>query len=102
MDTDPGIEKLYFILSPKPVDMSRYFDMETGRLLHERTADEPSDHQAPSGLGTQLLEWSKNARTSIAEPNSKGIQIEGYGVSANSAHPALVEVDLKHRGKTLL
>jgi hypothetical protein len=99
MDTEPGIEKVYLVLSPDAIDMSRYFDMETGRMLEGGPSGGRSDHGPSSDLGAQMLEWSKNAQTSIAEPGSKGITVEGYGVSSNSTHPALVEVDLKHRRK---
>jgi len=96
MDREPGIEKLYLVLSPEPIEMKRYFDMETGRILPMGARDARSDNGLSSALGMQLLEWSRNADTLIADPTSKGIQIEGYGVSANSNRPALIEVDLKH------
>ena len=96
MDKDPGLEKLYLVLSAAPIDMKRYFDMETGLLLPAAAPAERSDRDPLSALGLHLLEWSRNAQTLIADPASKGIQIEGYGVSSDSNHPALVEVDLKH------
>ena len=96
MDKDPGLEKLYLVLSAAPIDMKRYFDMETGLLLPAAAPAERSDRDPLSALGLHLLEWSGNAQTLIADPASKGIQIEGYGVSSDSNHPALVEVDLKH------
>jgi hypothetical protein len=99
MDKEPGIEKLYIVLSPDPIDMSRYFDMNTGRMLQEGQAGAQSDRSPVSGLGAQLLEWSRSAQTAIAAPNTKGITVEGYGVGSNSARPALIEVDLQHRRK---
>jgi hypothetical protein len=96
MDKDPGLEKLYLVLSPTPIDMKRYFEMDTGLLLRATEPAARSDHDALSALGLHLLEWNRNAQTLIADPASKGIQIEGYGVSSDSNHPALVEVDLKH------
>jgi hypothetical protein len=92
MDSEPGIEKIYLVLSPKAIDMKQYFDMETGKMLQDGAQDARSDR----GLGAELLGWSKNAQTSIADPASKGIQIEGYGVSSDSNRTALVEIDLKH------
>ena len=43
MDQQPGIEKLYIVLSPTPVDILRYFDMETGRMLRARSSAGYSD-----------------------------------------------------------
>jgi hypothetical protein len=97
MDQQPGIEKLYIVLSPAPVDILRYFDMETGRMLRARSAAHLPDRGALTDLGGQMSEWSKNGNTAIPEPGSKGIRVEGYGLSADSARPALIEVDLRHR-----
>jgi hypothetical protein len=96
MDQEPGIEKLYLILSPEPIEMSRYFDTETGVVL----PDGPESRQlrGSTALGRQLSEWSKNAKTLIADPGFKRIILEGYGVSSDPNRPALVEVDLKHQG----
>jgi hypothetical protein len=33
MDNEPGIEKLFFVWSPVPIDMSQYFDLRTGQLV---------------------------------------------------------------------
>jgi len=99
MDQEPGIEKLYVVISPESIDMSPYFDMETGRVWQDGTPDGRSGHGHLSGLGARLLEWSRNAQTSIAGPASKGITVEGYGVSSNSLRPALIEIDLRHRSQ---
>jgi hypothetical protein len=91
MDAQAGIEKVYVILSETPIDMSRYFDAETGDMLPGARMDR--------GLASRLLEWNRNSLTTIPEPGSKGIGIEGYGVSSDKRQPALVEVDLRHRSK---
>ena len=97
MDEEPGIEKLYIVLSPEPIDMGKYFDIATGRMMRPAANDNSVDRAVVSDLGHQMLEWSKNGETAIPEPGTKGITVEGYGVSANSARPALVEIDLRHR-----
>ena len=96
MDQEPGIEKLYIVLSPDLVDMGKYFDLSTGRLTRPG-ADSPADPAIVSDLGHRMSEWSKNGDTAIPEAGTKGITVEGYGVSANSSRPALVEIDLRHR-----
>ncbi|MGO9271198.1 MAG: hypothetical protein ACLQOO_13235 [Terriglobia bacterium] len=96
MDQDPGIEKLYIVLSPDLIEMGKYFDLSTGRLAHP-AADSRADPAMVSDLGHQMLEWSKNGDVAIPEAATKGITVEGYGVSTNSARPALVEIDLRHR-----
>jgi hypothetical protein len=99
MDKEPGIEKLYIVLSTDPIDMSRYFDMSSGRMLRDSPAEAKPDRPPASSLSAQLLEWSRNAQTAIPAAGTKGITIEGYGVSSNPARPALIEVDLQHRRK---
>jgi len=97
MDQQPGIEKLYIVLSPTPVDILRFLDKETGRMLRTRSSAPLPDRGALTELGGQMSEWSKNGNTAIPERGSKGITVERYGVSADSARPALIEVDLRHR-----
>ena len=91
MDEDPGIEKLYVILSPGPLNLAGYFDPDTGRMLSSGAAQDQI-----AALTQTLADWNRNGDTSIPAASTRGIQVQGYGVSKDASRPALVELDLRH------
>ena len=86
MDDNPGIEKLYLVASPTPLD-----DIEA--LF--RTADGNSVEGMEARRVTEILAgYSENANVAFG----KGITIESYGVSSEAGKPFMTEVDLAHYG----
>ncbi len=94
MDREYGIEKLYVVVSDKPLDMARYFDPGSGEI-HRQPGSRLPDPEVLAGLNDKLVEWSRNADVELV---TKGIwhEAEGYGVSIDPSQPAMVEIDLRH------
>lgn len=105
MDSKPGIEKLYVVLSSEPIRIERYFDLDGGALRAgkgeavktvpaegEEEGEEAESEDTLDDLNKALSEWADNAE--VAE--AKGIAVESYGVSQNPARPMMIEVDLNH------
>ncbi len=87
MDGQSGIEKLYVVITDRPIDFGDLFDRKTGELRA------PSNRIAV--LQDRLDRWQGNA---LVELVPKGIvhQTESYGVSVDATKPAVLEIDLKH------
>lgn len=111
MDSQPGVEKLYVVVSSKPLDLNRYFRIEDGELRDARR--QPTERNQPvangprrqdseedvlSQLNKELAEFSANGESAFME--TKGItrdrEPESYGVVRDSNKPAQFEVTLVH------
>jgi hypothetical protein len=90
MDQSPGLEKLFVVVSPSPLDLSKYFDYTTF-ARH----DQQSDEIEVARLTQELVAMGSNAQ--IAE--SKGITVEdadSFGVSRDPKKPMVVVINLRH------
>lgn len=91
MDDKPGIEKLYLVVSPTPIDIKSYFDIESGKI---RGRDDTAD-DVISRLNADLSQYGKNVELTF----SKGIQVgeaDSYGIVVDREKPMMLEVDLAH------
>lgn len=84
MDDDPGIEKLYVIVSPAKLERLEGLFGNDGTLAEEGGAD--------GRVTAMLAQYSGNAGVSIG----KGIMVESYGVGVEPGKPFMAEVDLAH------
>lgn len=86
MDAEVGVEKLYVVVSDKPLNFDDYFEAKNGRVHNSRATER---------LAAKLADWKKNADVELV---TKGIvhELEGYGVSRDPRKPAVVEIDLQH------
>jgi hypothetical protein len=104
MDENPGIEKLYIVVSPTPIEITRYFnvsgDVRRGRASggggHAGNGGghkDDTDEDVLGQLNKDLLQYSRNAELTT----SKGINVvDGYGIGIDSGKPMVVQVDLNH------
>ena len=102
MDDNPGIEKLYLVVSQKQLDIGDHFDLQDGRLRRSESGGagrrDDSDGDVLNQLTAKLAQYSGNAALSFP----KGIRVEeadGYGVGVERGKPLMVEVDLAHHSK---
>jgi hypothetical protein len=89
MDQNPGLEKVFVVVSPNPLDLSKYFDQQSA------SGYPSSDEQEAARLTRDLASMREN--TQIAE--SKDIVFEGadsFGVSRDPKKPMVVVVNLNH------
>lgn len=88
MDDESGIEKLYVVISDRPLDLGELFDGKTGDLRG-------SARPRVAALQTRLDRWQDNALVQLV---AKGIvhQSDGYGASVDRTKPAVLEIDLEH------
>jgi hypothetical protein len=110
MDETPGVEKVYVVVSDKPLDLTKLF--RDGKLVNApgsrpgegqhssdgRQSDSPGD--ALDNLDRGLAEWAENS-ASEAPVSSKGIVREGSDEGdgctvGNRAKPIMAEISLKH------
>ena len=103
MDSEPGIEKLYVVVSQQPIDLAKYFDMESGSpRRNDRNNGGGNNNDRPandtdSDVTGQLRAWSDNAKVAYAPEKGIGIaSSQSYGIVVDSAKPMVVEVSLKH------
>jgi hypothetical protein len=104
MDDKPGVEKMFVVVSAKPIDISRYFDVDgdqrTGNRPPSSGGDrgrrEDRDEDVLDQLNKDLADWSANAESVLP----KGVERdpEGYGVVRDPAKPGVVELTLLHYG----
>ena len=84
MDENPGIEKLYVVVSP--TRLNKLEGLFTGDGA-------PVDQADASRRVTEILaQYSNNASVSIG----KGIIVDSYGVGLDAEQPFMTEVDLVH------
>ena len=92
MDDDPGLERLYVMVSEHALDIDEYFETETGR---QRTG-ESADNDVLDQLNANLASASANGSTVFA----RGIIVDDgnadYGIVEDEERPYTVEVNLRH------
>lgn len=75
MDENPGVEKLLMIVSPKPIDLSRYFDGASGQVRSTPSAAAGGKQDSPadvlSKLNAELTTMAGNAE--VAESSDRAI-----------------------------
>jgi len=100
MDDNPGIEKLYLVVSDKQLDIGEHFDIEDGRSRRRSGSGSGRRDDSASDVLDQLIEklaaYGGNSSVSFA---TKGIGVESYGVVLERDKPMMVEVDLAHHRK---
>jgi hypothetical protein len=98
MDDKPGLEILTLIVSPKPLDISRY-------LIAGRTTEDTPDAALQNLETGGLAVWRRNCEINFAPPdgyqltNAKGIREvarESYALAGDSAEPFAFEITLVH------
>jgi len=99
MDNNPGLEKLLVVVSSKPIDIAKYFDVKTGKMRDgesggaNRKPRNDSDDDVLGQLTRTLLDYSGNSTVQSA----KGIDVvDGYASANSGGKPMLVTVDLRH------
>ena len=99
MDDNPGIEKLYVVVSPQRLDIEDHFDIRDGGVRRGRSGGDGRRDDSSSDvldrLTAQLAEYAGNADLSL----SKGIEVEevdSYGIGVERGRPLMIEVDLAH------
>jgi hypothetical protein len=104
MDKNPGMEKLLVVVSAKPIDITKYFDIKTGKMRDDnppaagggnnRKPKNDTDDDVLGQLTRALLDYSGNSTVQSA----KGIDVvDGYASANSGTKPMLVTVDLKHQ-----
>ena len=95
-----GIEKLYVLLSERPIDLSKYFDLDDGRQRTGRRSrrDGAVEDDVLDQLNARLLKLAGNVVVEFADEDahSKGGGVVGYGVVRDEDGPGVVEVSLRH------
>jgi hypothetical protein len=92
-DNNPGIEKLYVILSPKPLQLDVTFDPE-GRVLSD-----DSHRDAVENLDRRMAEWASNADVAVPDKNgAKGLDHDNYGycVERRPNEVLMLELTVNH------
>jgi hypothetical protein len=97
MDSEPGIEKLYVVVSQDPIDLSKHFDMESGAARRGSSRDDKPTNDTDEDINARLKGWSDNAKVAFAEEKGIGMgNSQSYGIVVDHAKPMVVEVSLKH------
>ncbi len=99
MDQTPGEEKVIILVTRNPIDIGKYFNIETGDYSPAVRSDSGGDIEGQ--LNRDLHLWSENAEFAEA-PNSsdsRGIQVdrvESVGIARDSQKPMVLVLDLNH------
>jgi hypothetical protein len=91
MDDKPGVEKLYLVVSPKPLDITKYFNVQDGKIQRGGKRDDSRD-DVESQLSKELKGLTGNTDSAMA----KGIEIDSYAVARDNGKPVVVQVNLQH------
>jgi len=91
MDRNPGVEKLYLVVSPKPLELTKYFNVQDGKIQRSGGRDDSRD-DVIGQLSKELKGLTGNTDSAMA----KGIEIDSYAVARNNGKPVVVEVNLQH------
>ncbi len=100
MDDNPGIEKLYLVVSDKQLDIGEHFDIEDGRSRRRSgSGSGRRDDSARDVLGQLTAKLAAYGGNSSVDFATKGISVESYGVVLERDKPMMIEVDLAHHRK---
>lgn len=95
MDSNPGVEKIFVVVSSASVDMTKYFNLENGRLRE--------DGDPVVQLVRDLSSWNQNAEVALPDAGvrSRGIEMDGgnthgYGLARATSKPMTIQVNLNH------
>jgi hypothetical protein len=106
MDNQPGVEKMMVVVSAKPVDLSKYFDVDGNQRTRRGRASgsegdsgrhTDSEEDVLDQLNKDLSDWAANAESSL--PKGVTRDPEGVGVVRNGDRPGMVELTLRHYGR---
>ncbi len=102
MDENPGVEKMLVVVSTKPIDLNKYFDLTNGNQREDRRRADSgrrtdSEDDVLDQLNKDLADWASNAETSL--PKGVSRDPEGVGIIRDAAKPAMVELTLRHYAK---
>lgn len=92
-DENTGIEKLYVVVSAKPLPLENMFDRE-GHLLFDRAR-----RDSIGNLNRDLAAWSGNAKSAVPDKDgAKGLSQDnnGYCVERRPNEPLMQEISLRH------
>lgn len=100
LDENPGIEKLYLVVSPERLEIEEHFDLRDGRVRRGRPTSgdgrrDDSSEDVLARLTAKLAQYAGNSNLSM----SKGIEVEevdSYGIGVERGKPLMIEVDLAH------
>jgi hypothetical protein len=101
MDDTPGVEKMFIVLSAKPVNLANYFDLTNGNQRGGgggggtgggRRVDTADD--VLSQLNKDLVLWQGNSDITLG----KGVQrdTDNIGVIQDPTKPGMLELTLQH------
>jgi hypothetical protein len=96
MDSQPGMEKLIIVASPKPIKIEQFFDVQTGHMSDNgRKPHNDSDDDVVGQLTRSLFDVSGNSLV-----DAKGIEVvgpsDGYVAARTPDKAIVVTVDLRH------
>jgi hypothetical protein len=95
MDERPGVEKIYVVVSQKPLNIRNLFNVETGDIKRDNRNDSRDD--VLNQLNADLTQYASNGNTAFAD---KGIgRSDSYGIVREADKPAQFEVTLRHLPK---
>ena len=94
MDTEPGIEKLFVVISDRPLDIAQKYDLENRGEPRPSSGGSNDTDEEVTG---QLRAWTDNAQVAFADEKGIGLgNSQSYGITVDSGKPAVVEVSLRH------
>ena len=96
MDDNPGIEKVYLVVSPEPLDIAGHFEMQEADAPRRRSGSgrDDSGRDVLSRLEAKLADYAGNASLSLSK--GMGVEIDSYGIGVETGKALMVEVDLAH------
>lgn len=104
MDKNPGVEKLYVIVSDTELDIPKMFPGGQLRASGKKERHSDSSGDVLDRLNKDLTEWAKDSQTESApapsgddaeNASSKGIERDTYTVGSRNK-PILAEITLRH------
>ena len=98
MDNNPGIEKLYLVVSEERLDIADHFDLSDGRMRRRESSGsgrrDDSESDVLDRLTARLADFGGNVELGFSK--GLGVEVDGYGIGVARDRPLMVEVDLAH------